>query len=93
MSEIAAANGEQSSGIEQVNQAVMQMDEITQQNAALVEEAAAAESLQTQAGKLAELVATFKLEKQAGRSRSPSAGGQRPSKGSGTAIAGRRLAA
>ncbi len=59
---VASASHEQSSGIEQINQAVGQMDEITQQNAALVEEAAAAaESLQGQASKLAELVSTFKL--------------------------------
>ena len=63
MSEIAAASQEQSAGIEQVNQAVAQMDEVTQQNASLVEEAAAAaESLQDQAGKLAEAVSVFKLE-------------------------------
>ena len=63
MSEIAAASHEQSSGIEQVNQAVGQMDEMTQQNAALVEEAAAAaESLQDQASQLAEAVSVFKLE-------------------------------
>jgi methyl-accepting chemotaxis protein len=42
VAEIAAASREQSSGIEQVNRAVMQMDELTQQNAALVEEATAA---------------------------------------------------
>ena len=42
MGEIAAASTEQSRGIEQVNQAITQMDEVTQQNAALVEEAAAA---------------------------------------------------
>jgi methyl-accepting chemotaxis protein len=63
MSEIAAASQEQSSGIEQVNQAVIQMDDATQQNAALVEEAAAAaESLQNQAAKLAEAVSVFKLD-------------------------------
>lgn len=62
MSGIAEASREQSAGIEQVNQAVGQMDEITQQNAALVEEAAAAsESLQGQAIKLAQLVASFRL--------------------------------
>ena len=50
MGEISAASQEQSAGIEQVNQAVTQMDEVTQQNAALVEQAAAAaESLQEQA--------------------------------------------
>ncbi|MGE5649640.1 MAG: hypothetical protein ACM34A_05520, partial [Bacillota bacterium] len=62
MSEIAAASAEQSSGIEQVNQAVTQMDALTQQNAALVEEAAAAaESMQDQAVKLSQAVAVFKL--------------------------------
>ncbi|MGK2951115.1 MAG: methyl-accepting chemotaxis protein, partial [Thiobacillus sp.] len=54
---------EQSSGIEQVNQAIAQMDEVTQQNAALVEEAAAAaESLQDQAGMLSQAVSVFKME-------------------------------
>jgi aerotaxis receptor len=58
----ATASLQQSAGIEQINQAVGQMDEMTQQNAALVEQAAAtAESLQQQAMKLAGLVATFKL--------------------------------
>ncbi|MDP2057059.1 MAG: methyl-accepting chemotaxis protein, partial [Thiobacillus sp.] len=67
----ATASQEQSAGIEQVNQAVGQMDEITQQNAALVEQAtAAAESLQEQAGKLAQLVDTFKLS-QAERAAAP----------------------
>ena len=63
MSEIMAAGAEQSSGIEQINQAVVQMDQATQQNAALVEEAAAATaSLQDQAHALAELVGTFRLD-------------------------------
>jgi methyl-accepting chemotaxis protein-1 (serine sensor receptor) len=62
MGEIAAASEEQSSGIEQVARAVTQMDEVTQQNAALVEEAAAAaQSLEDQAGKLREAVAVFHL--------------------------------
>ncbi|MFU1999710.1 methyl-accepting chemotaxis protein, partial [Bordetella avium] len=62
MGEISAASDEQSSGIEQVNRAVTQMDEVTQQNAALVEEsAAAAASLQEQAQRLAEAVAVFKI--------------------------------
>ena len=61
---VATASQEQSSGIEQINQAVGQMDEITQQNAALVEEAAAAaESLQSQSARLAELVSTFRLNR------------------------------
>src|SRR3569833_468860 len=63
MVEIMAASQEQSTGIEQVNQAIGQMDQVTQQNAALVDEAAAAaESMQEQAAGLARLVATFKLE-------------------------------
>ncbi|MDR3391617.1 MAG: methyl-accepting chemotaxis protein [Sulfuriferula sp.] len=63
MSEITAASREQSQGIEEVNQAITQIDETTQQNAALVEEAAAAaKSLQDQAGHLEELVDRFKLE-------------------------------
>jgi methyl-accepting chemotaxis protein len=62
MGEITAASQEQTSGIEQINQAVSQMDEVTQQNAALVEQAAAAsESLQDQAGNLAQVVSIFKL--------------------------------
>ncbi|KDC23584.1 putative methyl-accepting chemotaxis protein II [Bordetella bronchiseptica E014] len=62
MGEISAASDEQSSGIEQVNRAVSQMDEVTQQNAALVEEAAAAAgSLQEQAQRLAEAVSVFKI--------------------------------
>ena len=63
MADIAAASAEQSSGIDQVNQAVNQMDEVTQQNAALVEQAAAAaESLEEQAETLAQTVAQFRLE-------------------------------
>ncbi|CAE6725589.1 hypothetical protein R69746_01784 [Paraburkholderia aspalathi] len=63
MGEIAAASEEQSSGIDQVARAVTQMDEVTQQNAALVEEAAAAaSSLEDQAGKLRSAVAVFQLE-------------------------------
>lgn len=62
MGEITAASQEQSSGIDQVNQAVTSMDEVTQQNAALVEQAAAAaESLVEQATTLMETVGNFKL--------------------------------
>ena len=68
MGEITAASTEQSQGIEQVNTAVAQMDEMTQQNAALVEEAAAAaESLQDQAGTLSEAVSVFKIQGEGGR--------------------------
>ncbi len=63
MGEIAAASQEQSSGIEQVNRTITQMDEATQQNAALVEEAtAAARTMEEQAGQLALTVARFTLE-------------------------------
>ncbi len=63
MGEISAASQEQSAGIEQVNQTITQMDETTQQNAALVEEAtAAARSLEDQAVQLTEAVAVFKTD-------------------------------
>ncbi|KPQ22542.1 methyl-accepting chemotaxis sensory transducer with TarH sensor [Halomonas sp. hl-4] len=62
MDEISAASQEQSSGIEQVNQAVAQMDEVTQQNAALVQEASsAASSLEEQAARLESVVSAFRL--------------------------------
>ena len=60
--EISAAAAEQSSGIGQINSAVTQLDQMTQQNAALVEEsAAAADSLQQQSRRLADTVATFRI--------------------------------
>jgi len=63
MSEIANASAEQSAGIAQVNTSIIEMDSMTQQNAALVEQAAAAaQSLQDQAGELARVVSIFKLE-------------------------------
>ncbi|MEN8503875.1 MULTISPECIES: methyl-accepting chemotaxis protein [Paraburkholderia] len=62
MAEISASSLEQSTGIEQVNQAVVQMDEMTQQNAALVEEAAAAAaSLHQQTQELKKAVAVFEI--------------------------------
>ena len=62
MADIATASREQSDGISQVNMAVADMDGVTQQNAALVQEAAAAAgSLQDQARRLTELVAVFKV--------------------------------
>jgi methyl-accepting chemotaxis protein len=62
MAEISAASQEQSAGIEQVNQTITQMDETTQQNAALVEEAtAAARSMEEQALALADAVSAFRL--------------------------------
>ncbi|MFE8101709.1 methyl-accepting chemotaxis protein [Brenneria goodwinii] len=63
MAEIAAASDEQSQGISQVSQAVTEMDSVTQQNAALVEQsAAAAASLEEQARQLMQAVAIFQLE-------------------------------
>ncbi|MBG7622153.1 MCP four helix bundle domain-containing protein [Herbaspirillum sp. AP02] len=62
VAEISAASHEQSDGIEQINLAIVQMDEVTQQNAALVEQAAAAaQSLQEQSVRLSETVSVFKL--------------------------------
>ena len=63
MNQITDASDEQRAGIEQVNQAIGQMDQVTQQNAALVEQAAAAaESMQEQAARLADVVGVFKLD-------------------------------
>nr|WP_250500842.1 methyl-accepting chemotaxis protein [Caballeronia sp. GAWG1-5s-s] len=63
MDEIAAATGEQSRGIEQVNQAISQMDRVTQQNAALVEQAAAAsQALDHQGRHLSQTVSQFRIE-------------------------------
>ena len=62
MAEISSATMEQSMGVDQVNQAITQLDNMTQQNAALVEEASAAmESLQDQARQLAQAVSLFKV--------------------------------
>ena len=60
--EISAASREQSDGIHQINATVTQLDQMTQQNAALVEEsAAAAESLRDQSSRLSEAISVFKL--------------------------------
>ena len=62
MAEISNASSEQTSGIEQINMSITQMDQVTQQNAALVEQAAAAaDAMQEQAAKLADAVSIFKL--------------------------------
>ncbi|MBP0598214.1 MCP four helix bundle domain-containing protein [Herbaspirillum sp. LeCh32-8] len=77
MSDIAAASTEQSNGIEQINTAIVQMDQVTQQNAALVEEAsAAAQSLAQQAGGLLNVVSVFKIRSD--RSLGNSMGGPLP---------------
>ena len=62
MAEISAASGEQERGIEQINQAIGEMDMVTQQNASLVEEAAAAaQSLRDQSGGLVDTVSVFRI--------------------------------
>ncbi|MES2317064.1 MAG: methyl-accepting chemotaxis protein [Pseudomonadota bacterium] len=86
MSEIAAASYEQSQGIGQINQSITSMDDATQQNAALVEQAAAAaKSLQDQAARLAEVVSVFKLDEneipQPGKPPPRRASGQAPADG------------
>ncbi|WP_442797936.1 methyl-accepting chemotaxis protein [Pantoea vagans] len=68
MGEIASASDEQSRGIDQVGQAVTEMDRVTQQNASLVEEsAAAAASLEDQASRLSQSVSVFKIKREAGQ--------------------------
>ena len=63
MADISLASQEQSTGIAQVGQAVSQLDQVTQQNAALVEEAAAAaDSMKHQASRLAQVVSVFRVE-------------------------------
>ncbi|HEY0233973.1 MAG TPA: methyl-accepting chemotaxis protein, partial [Afipia sp.] len=82
MGEIAVASEEQSNGIDQVARAVTQMDEATQQNAALVEEAAAAaQSLEDQAGKLRAAVSVFQLEEAGRPSGTPMLRGGSPHEG------------
>ena len=90
MGDIANASHEQSAGIEQVNQAISQMDQVTQQNAALVEEAAAAaSSLQDRAVELVDVVAVFRLRGEAkGKSLTVAGGLPAPA----AASASRRLA-
>ena len=90
MGDIAHASHEQSAGIEQVNQAISQMDQVTQQNAALVEEAAAAaSSLQDRAVELVDVVAVFRLRGEAkGKSLTVAGGLPAPA----AASASRRLA-
>jgi len=70
MGEIANASEEQRAGIEQVNHAIVEMDHATQQNAALVEQAAAAAAaMQEQADRLATVVGTFRLDRNDGTGR------------------------
>ena len=74
MAEMSAANHEQDMGIAQINQAVMEMDTVTQQNAALVEEAAAAAaSMQDQASQLSDVVSAFQLSARSAERTPPAA--------------------
>ena len=89
MGEISAASSEQSAGVGQVGEAVTQMDQATQQNAALVEEmAAAASALNAQAGELVQAVAVFKLDASAG---GPAAGSSAAPARAVSAAGGMRL--
>jgi methyl-accepting chemotaxis protein len=96
MADITAAGDEQSAGIEQINQAVTEMDTVTQQNAALVEQAAAAaESMQQQAANLERVVSIFRLDSDGGdggdggqRAPALSAGRRQPDVEAGRALAG-----
>ncbi len=77
--EIAAASNEQSAGIAQINDAIMKMDDVTQQNTALVEQAAAAaESLMEQAEEMTAVVSVFVLDGDVRRSNSKSVGRASP---------------
>ena len=79
VNEISSATQEQSTGIAEVNHAITQMDQVTQQNAALVEEAAAAASaMQEQSTRLAEVVGIFKLDDTTLRNVQHAAARQRP---------------
>ncbi len=86
--EISAASGEQSSGLQQINQAVVQMDNATQQNAALVEQAAAAAgALQEQAASLSQAVSVFRLSGQESAQESMRKPVQKPAQAARNAVA------
>ena len=94
--EISSASMEQSTGIGQIGDAVNQLDQVTQQNAALVEEsAAAAESLKVQAAQLAQVVSVFKVsdESRAEIARAPSVSAPKPSPAPQPPVAARAAAA
>jgi methyl-accepting chemotaxis protein len=88
MGEITSASQEQTLGIEQINAAISQMDEVTQQNAALVEQAAAAsQSMQEQAGNLATVVGFFKTGTHAAAAPAPRRSAPVPAKAAAAAPA------
>jgi len=86
IAEITAASQEQASGIDQVNKAIMQMDETTQQNAALVEEAtSASQSMKEQAKELMTQVASFKMNGNGSEGQArPSTAAHRPAQSVGS---------
>src|SRR5450830_985656 len=89
VSEISNASHEQSAGIDQINHAVIHMDESTQQNAALVEQAAAAaSSLQDQATRLSQVVSVFKLNNSTTTGGAPNHAQRQPAKPRTTSSAG-----
>jgi len=93
MGEISAASTEQSTGVGQISEAIAQMDQATQQNAALVEEsAAAAESLSDQARQLVQVVAVFKLDGATAAANAHSATLTAVAKAKATPVAARRPA-
>ena len=93
MGEISAASTEQSTGVGQISEAIAQMDQATQQNAALVEEsAAAAESLSDQARQLVQVVAVFKLDGATAAANARSATLTAVAKAKATPVAARRPA-
>ena len=93
MGEISAASTEQSTGVSQIGDAISQMDQATQQNAALVEEsAAAAESLKDQAHQLVQVVAVFKLDGATAAANARSATLTAVAKAKATPVAARRPA-
>jgi methyl-accepting chemotaxis protein len=79
ISEIAVASSEQSAGLGEINKAILQLESVTQQNAALVEEAAASSmTFQEQADRLRELVARFKVTEEKAAPKVQQAPAQRP---------------
>ena len=93
MGEISAASTEQSTGVGQISEAIAQMDQATQRNAALVEEsAAAAESLSDQARQLVQVVAVFKLDGATAAANARSATLTAVAKAKATPVAARRPA-
>jgi methyl-accepting chemotaxis protein len=91
VAEIAAASREQSSGIEQVNRAVMQMDELTQQNAALVEEAtAASQAMAGQVRGLNEMLERYRVAEEMARASAPAARRAEPVKAASAPARGER---